>query len=1001
MSFRRINNFSKSVLVNFYNNLHLLNSQHILSSKENLTCLKNEIKKEEMENRKIAYIDNSIDTAAFEFKNETSGLKIIHKLNLLQSIDDQDLINWRLCFLEVSRICGWSSSTQQEVLNQIVDINIQYQIGPTLSPEETLHKICKLKYNKNTAYHYQNKLLSMKQDDYYTIQGYLINIERNCRKLAICLDWNENMLHEKIEEIFICGLDENIRFDIAKYVNQDFKSILDVLRTLEAQLVEKISKIETIQHNGYQTCSEDRPKKSIPNASFSKDKIYDKSKKYCTFHKSNSHSNHECRARKNRYKHTNSHDNQANHLIKELKTPAKCIEIPAIINENEFNEIIDTGADNNYISRSIVNQLQLKSRKKQNKQSVELADGNIIHISEEIELRFNLLGDTNNYYITNFNILEKQTNSMILGMCFLNENEAVINLSNGTLKLDGTEYEIRSDNRNTNFADKEMMDKTKVLKIEESQKKLEMIISTAKKNNPAIGKITTFKHVIKLIKPFNKILPEYPVPLGIRNEVKEHLKELERNQIIRKQMTRYISPAFAIKKKNNKIRLVIDYRYLNSITAKTHQYTLSISDILASLHSSRVFSQIDLNQGYYQIPVDENDIPKTGFKIMNEVYVFLRMPFGLCNAPSTFQYTMNNILKSIPNVFIYIDDILIYSKTLAEHVETLKSVFDCIHQNGASINFDKSTFASHSVKFLGHEISGEGIKPEITKLENINIDQIDTRKKLERFLGFVNWFRPYVRNLSTKTASLYDKLKKEPKRIILTEIDRKTMKGIIEEIQQRPLLGYPNLNVPFTLKCDASDRGIGSVLEQNGRVIGYFSKKYTKCEENYTVIEKEVLSILRSVQHFRQIIFNTKIIIMTDNANIIFQGDITKRINRWKLILEEYDYELLHIKGELNKKADYLSRSLNIRNNPENKTFLIDIREPKANTITNYTKKELSILIDKMNNQEKFNFFKTLHSELGHPGIHKFKITIRNYVNTKPISKIIKNIWLNCEVYNR
>ncbi|KAG0441245.1 hypothetical protein DMUE_1194 [Dictyocoela muelleri] len=151
-------------------------------------------------------VDQNIETALFEYSNKESGLKIIHKLNLLKAVDDQDLINWKNCFQEVARICKWSDATQQDVLTQIMDINIQYQIGSTTSANETLYKLLKLKYNENSAHFYQKRLSTIRQNNHYTIRAYLKEIRETCNKLSICLDWDNATTESKVQEIFICGL---------------------------------------------------------------------------------------------------------------------------------------------------------------------------------------------------------------------------------------------------------------------------------------------------------------------------------------------------------------------------------------------------------------------------------------------------------------------------------------------------------------------------------------------------------------------------------------------------------------------------------------------------------------------------------------------------------------------------------------------------------------------------------------------------------------------------
>ncbi|KAG0436333.1 hypothetical protein DMUE_4278 [Dictyocoela muelleri] len=194
--------------------------------------------KEETWIRQTIQVDPNIESALFEYRNEQSGLKIIHKLNLLRRVDDQDLINWQNCFKEFARICQWFDAVQQDVLTQIIDINLQYQIGSTKSADETLYKVLKLKYNPNTAGKYQKRLLSIQQINYYTIRAYLKEIKDNCLKLSICLDWDNTTAETKTQEIFYCGLHERVRFEISKYDKKDFNSVLNTLMNMENFIIE-------------------------------------------------------------------------------------------------------------------------------------------------------------------------------------------------------------------------------------------------------------------------------------------------------------------------------------------------------------------------------------------------------------------------------------------------------------------------------------------------------------------------------------------------------------------------------------------------------------------------------------------------------------------------------------------------------------------------------------------------------------------------------------------
>ncbi|KAG0428305.1 Retrovirus-related Pol polyprotein from transposon 17.6, partial [Dictyocoela muelleri] len=182
-----------------------------------------------------------------------------------------------------------------------------------------------------------------------------------------------------------------------------------------------------------------------------------------------------------------------------------------------------------------------------------------------------------------------------------------------------------------------LTENTKALSIQNLDKEIKSLIKKAKDTNPIICSIDIIPHKIDLNEKLVNKFKNYTVPIAIREEVRTHLNELEKSGIIRKEYSNFISPAFILRKSNGKLRLVVDYRELNKVTDKTSHFLPKISEILSNMSKAKVFSKIDLNKGYYQIKMNKDDISKTGFRILNECFVFLRMPFGLCNAPRTFQ----------------------------------------------------------------------------------------------------------------------------------------------------------------------------------------------------------------------------------------------------------------------------------------------------------------------------------------------------------------------------
>ena len=269
-----------------------------------------------------------------------------------------------------------------------------------------------------------------------------------------------------------------------------------------------------------------------------------------------------------------------------------------------------------------------------------------------------------------------------------------------------------------------------------------------------------------------------------------------------------------------------------------------------------------------------------------------------------------------------------------------------------------------------------------------------TVKQLQKLLGFINWFRNYIPGLSVQLAKITDKTKKDRK-FVWTEEDTLIIEKIFEQLSEKSILNYPDFEKSFDIFCDASDKGMGSILRQKEKIIGYFSYKFNSSELNYSVMEKEAFAIIKSINHFKNLIFASKINIYSDNSNILFDSQKeSKRIKRWKYLLNEFDFELHHIKGKKNTGADFLSRIYSMKdtsllNEIYNLEKLVEQQNSDENIITKTERGEFKrrkiesfdVVCDKNLRiiiPEKYfvDIFDKLHEMLGHPGSTKFYGTL-------------------------
>lgn len=361
-----------------------------------------------------------------------------------------------------------------------------------------------------------------------------------------------------------------------------------------------------------------------------------------------------------------------------------------------------------------------------------------------------------------------------------------------------------------------------------------------------------------------------------------------------------------------KTRLVIDYRNLNDKTIDDRYPLPNIEDILDKLGRCQYFTTLDLASGYHQIQMQPESVEKTAFNTEDGHFEFTRMPFGLKNAPATFQRIMDDVLRGLVNTFclVYLDDIIIFSPSLKEHINHLKLVFNRLQQHNLKLQLDKCHFLRKETEFLGHVITPEGIKPNKQKIDIIKKFELPkTAKDIKSFLGLIGYYRKFIENFAKITKPLTKCLKKNAK-IIHNDEFITTFEKCKNLLCNDPILKYPDFNEPFELTTDASNYALGAVLSQNGHAIAYASRTLNDAETRYATIEKEMLAIIWACKHFRPYLYGNRFTIYTDHKPLSWLFSLKEhnsRVMRWRLKLEEYNYDIKYTKGSSNQ-ADFLSR---------------------------------------------------------------------------------------------
>ena len=399
---------------------------------------------------------------------------------------------------------------------------------------------------------------------------------------------------------------------------------------------------------------------------------------------------------------------------------------------------------------------------------------------------------------------------------------------------------------------------------------------------------------------------------------KSSFAEMERMGICSKSASPWASPLHMVPKPDGSWRPCGDYRRLNLITEPDHYPMPNIADLTNSIGKSCVFSKLDLLKGYFQVPVHPSDVPKTAIITPFGSYVFHYSTFGLKNSGATFQRMMDSIFGQLPNVIVYMDDLLVFSNSVTDHEQHLRSVLSLLRNNGLIVRPDKCVFAASAVDFLGHRIDSSGIRPLPSKVKAIEDYPVPTTvKELQAFLGMVNYYHRFIPNAAAHMSPLYAVLSKKPKDLIWTSSQQSAFVYTKHALAEAATLTHPQPNAPLTLTTDASSSAIGAVLETiidgTPQPLSFYSRTLNKAERNYSTFDRELLAVHHAIRHFRHMLEGRTFTIQTDHRPLVTalkkSGDAwSARQQRHLSAIAESGGFLTYIPGSKNPVADALSR---------------------------------------------------------------------------------------------
>eukprot|EP00731_Ephydatia_muelleri_P003764 Em0001g3764a len=405
------------------------------------------------------------------------------------------------------------------------------------------------------------------------------------------------------------------------------------------------------------------------------------------------------------------------------------------------------------------------------------------------------------------------------------------------------------------------------------------------------------------------------LPYFQREEVRKTIEDMLKRGIIEPSSSAWSSPVVLVKKKDGSTRFCIDFRKVNAVTTRDAQPLPRIDDTLDLLGGASYFSTLDLASGYWQVEVDPLYREKTAFITPFGLHQFRVMPFGLSNAPATFQRLMEQVLAGLhwSTCLVYLDDIIVFSRTVADHLDQLRDVFTRLKNAGLTLKPSKCHLLQMEVRYLGHVVSGKGIQTDPEKSEVFLIGPSLKSERFKRFLGLASYYRRFVQGFAQVAAPL-NALINKGKEWMWTADCTHAFLELKKRLVSTPVLVMPQFTQEFILDTNASGEGLGAVLSQviegEEKVVAYASKTLTRTERKYCATRREMLALVWATHHFRPYLYGHRFVLRTDHSALQWLHNFKEpegQTARWLEQLAEYNYRVVHRPGRHHTNADSLS----------------------------------------------------------------------------------------------
>ncbi|KAJ0442506.1 putative nucleotidyltransferase, Ribonuclease H [Helianthus annuus] len=608
------------------------------------------------------------------------------------------------------------------------------------------------------------------------------------------------------------------------------------------------------------------------------------------------------------------------------------------INQRFASLLFDTGADYSFVSLKFKNTLGLVANKLDIPYSIELANGKPVEANEVIKGCVIELGE----YEFSLDLLPVELGSfdVVVGMDWLSSNRAEIVCHEKIIRIpmeNGEMIVVHGEKHDMPLRIISCLKARKCL-----QKGCVAFLAHIVDKEAAEPKLED----IPIVREYPEVFPEDLPRLSPQRQVEFHidlvpgaaplakapyrlapsemqelstqLQELLDKGFIRPSFSPWGAPVLFVKKKDGSFRMCIDYCELNKLTIKNRYPLPRIDDLFDQLQGSSFYSKIDLRSGYHQLRIQEESIPKTAFRTRYGHYEFWVMPFGLTNTPTVFMDLMNRVCKPYLDKFVimFIDDILMHSKTKEEHEQHLRAILELLKKEKLYAKFSKCEFWLREVQFLGHVVNGDGIHVDPTMIEAIkNWETSKMPTEIRQFLGLAGYYHRFIEDFS-KIAQPLTSFTQKDKKYEWGDKQEEAFQLLKNKLCDAPILSLPEGTDDFMVYCDASRQGLGCVLMQRQKVIAYASRQLKVHGKNYTTHDLELGAVVFALKIWRHYLYGTRCTIFTDHKSLqhIFnQKELNMRQRRWVELLNDYDCEIKYHPGKANVVADALSRKERIK----------------------------------------------------------------------------------------